>query len=396
MKTAVVLKERGTEALLRHHPWVYSGAVDKVRGNPKAGDTVDVLGPKGNWLARGAYSPTSILRVRVWTFDPQEMVDAAFFRKRIQEAAAYRNSLYPDGSVTGMRLVCAEADGLPGLIVDRYDSVAVCQFQSAGVEFWRQDIAAALAELPGIETVFERSDALVRKKEGLEMRTGTLLGPEPPEYVVIREGELLYRVDVRTGHKTGFYLDQRENRALVMAHAKDKAVLNAFSFTGGFGIAALKGGASEVVNIDTSGAALAVTLDNAVENRCDTSRMENIDGNAFNVLRSFRDRGRKFDVVVLDPPKFAESRQQVKKAARGYKDINRVGMGLLKPGGLLFTYSCSGAITGDLFQKIVADAALDAKRRGRIVRKLQQGPDHPVSLNFPEGMYLKGLMVRMD
>ena len=392
----VILKERGTSAVERRHPWIFSGAIEKVQGEPEPGETVDVYGPKDKFLSRGAYSPTSIIRVRNWTFDKKEPVDAEFFYRKIREAWEYRNSLYPEGSVTGLRIICAEADGLPGLIVDQYGPVAVCQFQAAGVDAWKDVIVEGLAALPGIRTVYERSDALVRKKEGLPLTKGTLFGPEPAEYTEISEWDLKYLVDVRTGHKTGFYLDQRENRKLVKAVSEGKRVLNAFSFTGGFGIAALMGGASEVTNIDTSGAALAVAEKNAIANGGDVEKMINVDANAFNKLRSLRDRGEKYDIVVLDPPKFAESKHQVQKAARGYKDINMVGMKLLKPGGLLFTYSCSGAITNELFQKIVADAAVDAGVNGRIVRRLFQGPDHPVGLNFPEGMYLKGLMVQVD
>ncbi|MCW7753562.1 class I SAM-dependent rRNA methyltransferase [Desulfobotulus sp. H1] len=396
MKKEVVVSEKGAGALHRRHPWVFSGAIREVRGYPALGDTVDIIDEKNNWLASGAYSPSSRIRVRVWTFSPSEKVDANFFVQRIQSAAMVRAGLYPNGSVTALRLVAGEADGLPGLIVDRYDRVAVCQFQSAGVERWKGAIVEALARLPGIESVYERSDASVRKKEGLSLQTGLLYGPEPPEMMDIQEGRVRFRIDIRSGHKTGFYLDQRESRARVMGCSNGMRVLNAFSYTGGFGIAALVGGACSVVNMDTSRPSLDMAEVNARLNGCCPDRMENVEGNAFQLLRGFRSDGRLFDLVVLDPPKFAESRIQLPKAARGYKDINMLGMQVLAPGGLLFTYSCSGAMEQDLFQKIVADAALDAGRQGRILRRMEQGPDHPVSLNFPEGNYLKGLMIQMD
>lgn len=395
MKKAVIVSEKGAEALGRRHPWVFSGAVREVRGNPFPGESVALLDTKGRWLGCGAYSPASAIRVRVWTFDPEEAVDAGFFSQRIQAAAWVRSGFYPNGGVTGLRLVSGESDGLPGLIVDRYDRVMVCQFLSAGAYFWKSAIVDALAGLPGVETVYERSDAEVRKKEGLPLEKGLLYGPEPPERVEIREGRLRFLVDIREGHKTGFYLDQRENRSRVMAHAAGMRVLNAFSYTGGFGIAAAVGDAAKVINIDASRSVLEMARENLRLNGLCPDLMENVEGNAFQVLRAFRNEGRVFDVVVLDPPKFAESRAQLNRAARGYKDINILGMQLLAPGGLLFTYSCSGAMHPDLFQKIVADAALDTGREGRILRKMAPPPDHPVSLNFPEGDYLKGLMVQI-
>ncbi|MDY0162376.1 class I SAM-dependent rRNA methyltransferase [Desulfobotulus sp.] len=395
MSKEVVISERGAEALERRHPWVFSGAVRGVRGNPGMGETVALLDAKGRWLGWGAYSPASQIRVRVWTFDPEERVDGLFFEQRIQAALSLRSGFYPNGSVTALRLVSGESDGLPGLIVDRYDKVAVCQFLSAGAHRWKAEIVSVLATLPGIESVYERSDAEVRKKEGLCLERGLLHGPEPEKRVEIREGRLRFWVDIREGHKTGFYLDQRENRSRVMAHASGMRVLNAFSYTGGFGIAALAGDAARVVNLDASRAVLDMAEDNLRLNGACADAMENVEGNAFQVLRAFRNEGRLFDVVVLDPPKFAESRAQLNRAARGYKDINILGMQLLAPGGLLFTYSCSGAMHTDLFQKIVADAALDAGREGRILRRMAAAPDHPVSLNFPEGEYLKGLMVQL-
>jgi 23S rRNA (cytosine1962-C5)-methyltransferase len=337
MSKEVVISERGAEALERRHPWVFSGAVRGVRGNPGMGETVALLDAKGRWLGWGAYSPASQIRVRVWTFDPEERVDGLFFEQRIQAALSLRSGFYPNGSVTALRLVSGESDGLPGLIVDRYDKVAVCQFLSAGAHRWKAEIVSVLATLPGIESVYERSDAEVRKKEGLCLERGLLHGPEPEKRVEIREGRLRFWVDIREGHKTGFYLDQRENRSRVMAHASGMRVLNAFSYTGGFGIAALAGDAARVVNLDASRAVLDMAEDNLRLNGACADAMENVEGNAFQVLRAFRNEGRLFDVVVLDPPKFAESRAQLNRAARGYKDINILGMQLLAPGGLLFT-----------------------------------------------------------
>ncbi|KVN93285.1 23S rRNA methyltransferase [Burkholderia ubonensis] len=399
---AVTLKPSKDKSLLRRHPWIYTNAIDRVDGKPAPGATVIVRAHDGRFLARGAYSPHSQIRVRVWSFDENEPIDHAFFKRRVQRAVAHRNTMV---SGTGaVRLVFGEADGLPGLIVDHYveDSGAasprgqlVCQFMAAGVEAWKDAIVAALVGATGCPNVYERSDVSIREKEGLEQTTGVLAGDPPPATLITNENGVRYHVDVPNGHKTGFYVDQRDNRALVTQYANGRDVLNCFCYTGGFSLAALKGGAARVVSIDSSGDALALAQQNVVANGFDPARASWLDADAFKTLRRLVDEGDRFDLIVLDPPKFAPTRDSVNRAARAYKDINLSGFKLLRPGGLLFTYSCSGAIDMDLFQKIVAGAAADAKVDARILKRLGAGVDHPLLSAFPEGEYLKGLLLQI-
>ncbi|MGN6261272.1 MAG: class I SAM-dependent rRNA methyltransferase [Ralstonia sp.] len=396
----LILKPGKERSLLRRHPWIFANAIDRVEGKPASGATVIVRAHNGQFLARAAFSPVSQIRARVWSFDEAEPVDHAFFKRRIAAAVAYRRTWVHD--TDAVRLVMGEADGLPGLIVDQYGTgkdgnggQLVCQFSAAGVEHWKQAIVAALIKETGCPNVYERSDVSVREREGLEQMTGVLAGAEPAADLSATEHGVRYYVDVREGHKTGFYIDQRDNRALVGALARDRDVLNCFCYTGGFSLAALKGGARSVVSIDSSGEALAVAERNVALNGFDPARAEWLDADVFKSLRNFRAKGRQFDLIVLDPPKFAASAQQVDRAARAYKEINLVGMQLLRPGGLLFTYSCSGAIDADLFQKIVAGAAADAKVTARIQRRLAGGVDHPLLTSFPEGEYLKGLLLQV-
>lgn len=398
----VTLKPSKDKSLLRRHPWIYANAIDRVDGKPAPGATIIVRAHDGRFLARGAYSPHSQIRVRVWSFDENEPIDHAFFKRRVQRAVAHRNTMV---SGTGaVRLVFGEADGLPGLIVDHYveDSGAasprgqlVCQFMAAGVEAWKDAIVAALVGATGCPNVYERSDVSIREKEGLEQTTGVLAGDPPPATLITNENGVRYHVDVPNGHKTGFYVDQRDNRALVTQYANGRDVLNCFCYTGGFSLAALKGGAARVVSIDSSGDALALAQQNVVANGFDPARASWLDADAFKTLRRLVDEGDRFDLIVLDPPKFAPTRDSVDRAARAYKDINLSGFKLLRPGGLLFTYSCSGAIDMDLFQKIVAGAAADAKVDARILKRLGAGVDHPLLSAFPEGEYLKGLLLQI-
>jgi 23S rRNA (cytosine1962-C5)-methyltransferase len=404
----VILKPGREKSLQRRHPWIFSGAIAGIEGNPGVGETVEVDAADGTRLALGAYSPHSQIAVRIWTFDPTESISPPFFRARLTRAFAAREvSLHassrsiPVGrptphALTAYRLVNAESDGLPGLIVDRYGDFLVCQFLSAGAEYWKREIVALLADLLPYAGIYERSDVDVREKEGLAPATGVLAGSPPPDLVEIDESGCRFAVDVRGGHKTGFYLDQRDNRVPLAEYAGGREVLNCFAYTGAFGVWALKGGAVKVTNVESSAAALDLARRNVELNGLDASRVENFAGDVFHVLRQYRDARREFDLVLLDPPKFAESRSQVEKASRGYKDINLLAFKLLRPGGLLFTFSCSGLVTPDLFQKIVAGAALDAGREAQIVRRLTQAPDHPVALNFPEGEYLKGLVCRVS
>jgi 23S rRNA (cytosine1962-C5)-methyltransferase len=358
------------------------------------GDTVDVRAHDGSWLARAAHSPASQIRARVWTFDEAEPVDESFFATRLDAAVAARARLVGSG-LDAYRLVYAESDGLPGVIVDRYADHLVCQLSSAGAERWRGTLVEQLGRRLEPAGIYERSDSGARRLEGLEQRAGAVAGAEPPDVIEIREGECRYLVDVRAGHKTGFYLDQRESRALVHARAGGADVLNCFSYTGGFGIAAAVGGALSVTNLETSAPANVLAKRNAELNGIGTDRFTIDARDVFEALRAYRDARRSFDLVVLDPPKFAESRAHVERAARGYKDLNLLAFKLLRPGGLLVTFSCSGHMKPDLFQKVVADAALDAGRNALILDWLRQPADHPTALAFPEASYLKGLVVRV-
>jgi 23S rRNA (cytosine1962-C5)-methyltransferase len=392
---SVILKAQREKSLLRRHPWIFSGAIAKIHGSPQSGETVDILSSDGKWFGRGAYSPSSQITVRVWTFNREEEVSPALFRSRLQRVVESRLFLLKKYDTDACRLVNSESDGIPGLIVDRYGDFLVCQFLAAGAENWKQTIVDQLTELVPQAGIYERSDVTVREKEGLPEHTGVLYGQEPPELVEIREGPSRFLVDIRRGHKTGFYLDQRDNRAFVAEYAESSEILNCFSYTGGFTVAALKGGAVSVTNIDSSAGALELGLRNIRLNGLDIAKVTNTEGDVFTIMRSYRDSGRRFDAIILDPPKFAGSRGQLMRACRGYKDINLLAFKLLRPGGLLFTFSCSGLVDKDLFQKIVADASLDAGREAQIIRWLSQATDHPTSLNFPEGSYLKGLICRV-
>ena len=387
----LVLKP-GREKSLRHrHPWVFSGAVESVEGDPAKGDTVSVVAKDGAFLAWAAFCPDSQIRARAWSFDAKDAIGEAFLRERLRASIA-RRPVVTSGD-DAMRLVHGESDGLPGLVVDRYADTIVVQILSAGAERWRALWAPLLAELTGAKAVYERSDVEVRTLEGLAPRTAALLG-EVNGAIRIHEGGLAYEVDVVQGQKTGFYLDQRDNRALAGSLSADRDVLNAFCYTGGFTLAALKGGAKHVTSLDTSEEALALGRRNVEVNGLDASRAEWLAADVFSQLRKFRDQNRKFGLIVLDPPKFAPTEKHVANAARAYKDINLWAMKLLAPGGHLLTFSCSGAVSADLFQKIVAGAAADARVDLQIRRHLGASLDHPVSIHFPEGEYLKGLWLQ--
>lgn len=386
------LKKSREDVLNRRHPWIFSGAVARIDEIPEPGACVEVCNSAGTALAVGAWSPESQIRVRIWDLNPGTVIDKAFFSHKLKIAIAARSDLH--NKTNALRLVFAEADGLPGLIVDRYADVLVCQFLAAGVEFHKTMIIEALQELLQCESVYERSDVAVREKEGLTASKGLLKGREPDEYIRIQENGLNYLIDIRHGHKTGFYLDQRDNRAFLSSRSKDAEVLNCFSYTGAFGLSALAGGASRVINIDSSAPALQLATLNARENGFSADRFITDEADVFTRMREMQSENRSFDMIVLDPPKFIENKKQIDRGARAYKDINLQAFKLLRPGGLLFTFSCSGLMPTSLFQKIVADAAQDAKCAGHIIRSLNQAEDHPVSMNFPEAAYLKGFCIR--
>ncbi|MDW8069122.1 MAG: class I SAM-dependent rRNA methyltransferase [Anaerolineae bacterium] len=390
----VILRPGRERSVLRRHPWVFSGAVARVEGNPADGDIVDVRDARGKWLARGYLNRHSQIVVRLLTWDPEEEIGAGFWRRRLQAAIAGREPWLHEPDTTACRLVHAESDSLPGLVVDRYGEFLVVQFLTLGVERWKADLTATLADLLSPHGIYERSDVDVREKEGLPPSVGPLWGAEPPALLEIRENGLRFRVDVRSGQKTGFYLDQRENRARVREFCAGAEVLDGFSYTGAFGVYAACQGAARVTFVDASGPALTLAREHLALNGQDPACHEFVEGDVPRVLREFRAAGRRFDLIILDPPKFAPTAQDVPRAARAYKDINLLAFHLLRPGGILFSTSCSGAVSADLFQKILFAAALDAGRDVQIIGYLHQGRDHPVALTFPEGTYLKGLICR--
>jgi 23S rRNA (cytosine1962-C5)-methyltransferase len=390
---SIVLKPGRERSLLRRHPWIFSGAVASVERNPQPGETVAVRTAGGDVVAQAAFSAASQIRARVWSLDPADVIDDAFVARRVVTSAQRRAGLL-DAHTDSARLVFSEADGVPGLVADRYGDVVVCQITSAGAERWREACADALGSLTGVTSVFERSDAEMREREDIPMRVGAMRGPEPPRELVAHERAWNFAVDVAEGHKTGFYLDQRDARDAVARIAVGRRMLNVFSYTGAFGIVAATQGATSVTSIDSSGPALAIARRNAQLNFVDVGEV--IEGDAFTVLRGLRDRARQYDLVVLDPPKLAASAKHLDKASRAYKDLNLLAIKLLAPGGVLLTFSCSAAMTGDLFRKVVADAALDARRTVRVVGALRQAGDHPVPLSFPEAEYLKGLVLEAE
>ncbi len=390
----IILKAGREKSLLRRHPWIFSGAIARIEGSPVDGDTVQVCDAAGGYLAWAGYSAQSQISARVWSWMESDKIDAEFFRTRISRALAARKALHIAQSSNSMRLVHSESDGLPGLIVDQYGEVLVMQVGSAGAERWREVCADILQELCKPACIYERSDSDARALEGLPERNGVMHGTLPDEILIAEHG-LKFAVDIAHGQKTGFYLDQRDNRHLTGELARDKEVLNCFCYSGGFSLYALRGGAKSVLSIDASEEALQLARHNVELNGLDASRAEWHCADVFAALRKLRDQNRKFDLIILDPPKFAPTAAFAEKAARGYKDINLFGFKLLRPGGMLATYSCSGGISDELFQKIVAGAALDANVTAHIVHKLHAASDHPVLLSFPEGAYLKGLLLRI-
>jgi 23S rRNA (cytosine1962-C5)-methyltransferase len=389
----LTLKPGREKSLLRRHPWVFASALnlsDEILRSTQdaSGSTVDLLAPNGQFLARAAYSPHSQIRARVWTFE-DEPVDKEFLRRKIKHAIEVRQTLNISNAY---RLFHGESDGIAGLVVDRYDNILVLQSSTAGSEFWKETIANLLVEETGIQNIYERSDADVRELEGLKPITGILRGTTPDARISINEHNLKFNVDIQHGHKTGFYLDQCESRHRVGILSKDRDVLNCFCYTGGFSIHALANGAKSVISVDSSADALALLEENIALNHLPADRHTTLEGDVFQLLRKFRDEARSFDLIILDPPKFAPTAAHAEKASRAYKDINLLAFKLLRPGGILVTFSCSGGVDAALFQKIVASAALDAGVEATIIEHLSQGVDHPVSLHFPEGAYLKGLI----
>ena len=389
----LTLKPGRERSLLRRHPWVFSGAVAKVHGSPQSGDSVEVRSADGGFLAWAAYSPVSQIRARVWSIEEAEVPGPELFRKRIEAALALRRAAVPPETTDALRLVHGESDGLPGLIADRYGGTLVVQILSAGCERWRDTLIEILRETSACEKFYERSDAETRKLEGLVPTAGPLLDSAADGPVRIVENGIKYEVEFAAGQKTGFYLDQRDNRRRARSLAGGREVLDCFCYSGGFSLSALAGGARSVLAVDSSAPALASAKRNFALNRLDASRAQWLEGDVFGALRALRREGRQFDFVVLDPPKFAPTPKDAARAARGYKDINLNALKLLRPGGLLATFSCSGGISPDLFQKIVAGAAADAGVPLLLRERYGAAQDHPVRIEFPEGEYLKGLLL---
>jgi 23S rRNA (cytosine1962-C5)-methyltransferase len=389
--TATVVLKRGREKPVRNrHPWIFSGAIARLEGEAQDGDLVRVVDSRGGYLATGYLNRRSQIAVRLLTWDAQQEVDRAFWRQRLERAIGARRPRAPEGA---SRLVYAESDRLPGLVVDAYGPWLVMQCLTLGMARRRDEIASLVAGIAKPAGIYARDDAEVRLQEGLGLEAGPLWGAEPPERIEIVEDGHRFLVDVRQGHKTGFYLDQCQNRRRVAAYCGGAEVLNAFAYTGAFGVYAAAAGAKAVTNVDSSAQVLALATDNVARNGLRPQEM--VVGDVFQILRQYRDEGRSFDLIVLDPPKFASSQAEVVAATRGYKDINLLALQLLRTGGFLATFSCSGRVSADLFQKVVFGASVDAGRHVQILERLAQAPDHPVLLTFPESAYLKGLLCRV-
>jgi 23S rRNA (cytosine1962-C5)-methyltransferase len=388
----VVMKPSREKPIKQHHPWIFSGAIDKIDLAIKDGEIADVVSARSEFLARGYVNRRSQIVVRLLTWDEGEAIDQDFWARRLTRAITSRR--FQNLREVG-RLVNAEADGLPGLIVDQYNDFVVAQFLTLGMEQHKQEITEALTAVLNPRGLYERSDVDIREKEGLDQVAGLLSGTEPPDKMEITENDLRFWVDIKHGHKTGWYLDQRENRRKVQAYCNGAEVLNLFSFTGGFSVAALKADAKSVINVDSSADALALAKENYRLNDLSVNDQDFVEADVFSNVRKLRAEHRSFDVIIADPPKLAQSQAQLDKAARAYKDLNLVSMQLLKPGGTLVTFSCSGLVSPDLFQKIIFGASIDAGREVQIIEKLSQASDHPILLSFPESEYLKGLVCRV-
>ncbi len=396
MMTKRLFLAKGREkSLLRRHPWIFSGAVQRLEGKPQSGETIDICDDKGNWLARAAYSPSSQIRARVWSFQADEDIDVDFFVRRLTTAQRLRDVLAARDGLDAYRLIAGESDGLPGITIDRYGRFMVLQLLSAGAEYHRAALTLALQQCYPSCSIYDRSDVAVRKKEGLELASGVIVGDTPPELLSIREHDMAIQVDISQGHKTGFYLDQRDSRLAARKYAAGRRVLNCFSYTGAFSVSVLIGGCSQVQSVDTSQHVLDIAKSNIELNGLDLAKAEFVREDVFQLLRKYREQGRQFDMIIMDPPKFVENKNQLASACRGYKDINMLAMQLLAPEGILMTFSCSGLMTTDLFQKIIADAALDAHRDVQFIEQFRQAADHPVMAPYPEGLYLKGFACRV-
>jgi 23S rRNA (cytosine1962-C5)-methyltransferase len=392
----VTLKAGREKPVLLYHPWVFSGAIDEIDSDAVDGTTVDVFSSAGKWLARGYLNRRSQIRVRLLTWNDEEKIDREFWKRRLSRALAARDTLTGSLSTSAYRLVHAESDGIPGLVVDRYGEWLAVQFLTLGIDRNREVISELLMELARPRGIHERSDVAVRRQEGLKRHAGPLAGEPVPALVQVEEHGHRFAVDIASGQKTGFYLDQRDNRLRVSGYATGADVLNCFAYTGSFAVYTLTAGARHVTNVESSYASLELAERNLSINGFDPdAQAQQLAGSVFDVLRDFSAMGRNFDLVILDPPKFVRAKSRLQTGTRGYKDINLLALRLLRPGGILATFSCSGLVSPDLFQKVVFGASVDARREVQILERLAQPPDHPVLLSFPEGAYLKGLVCRV-
>ena len=395
MITGKLTLNKGREKpVINRHPWIFSGAIAKIEGEAIPGSLVSIHDYHGRFLATGYFNPASQIRARILSWDSQQDINESFWRSKIKRALDARSTLGLDSLTNAYRLINAEADGLPGLIVDRYKDILVIQCLTLGIDKRKDLLTEILADLIQPSGIYERSDASVRQKEGLPRNKGVIWGKVPDDELIINENELQFLVDIHNGHKTGYYLDQRSNRSILRqsSFSTNKSILNVFAYTGGFSVYAAAAGAGTITNVDSSIPALELAERNMALNGFVRPSDEYIAGDAFEVLRDFQEVGQRFDLVILDPPKFAHSKGDVQRASRGYKDLNRLALHLLNPGGLLMTFSCSSQISEDLFQKILFSATVDAKRHVQIIQRLGQSADHPVSLTFPESAYLKGFL----
>ncbi|WP_127958174.1 23S rRNA (cytosine(1962)-C(5))-methyltransferase RlmI [Serratia microhaemolytica] len=395
MTLRLLLTKGREKSLLRRHPWIFSGAVLRVEGKPLAGETIDICDSQGKWLARGAYSPQSQIAARVWSFQADEEIDTAFFVGKLTRAQQWRDWLAERDGLDSYRLIAGESDGLPGITVDRFQNFLVLQLLSAGAEYQRPALLAALQQCYPECSIYERSDVSVRKKEGLPLVQGPIVGALPPALLPITELGMQLLVDIQQGHKTGFYLDQRDSRLAARRYSAGRRVLNCFSYTGAFAVSALMGGCQQVISVDTSASALEIAKQNVTLNQLDLRKAEFVRDDVFQLLRRYRTQGEKFDLIIMDPPKFVENKSQLAGACRGYKDINMLAFQLLNPGGILLSFSCSGLLPTELFQKILADAAVDAGCEVQFIEQFRQAADHPVISSYPEGLYLKGFACRV-